>query len=219
MNPGSAADKFIQEQSEQQLVLQQQKMFEQQQQFKQEQSMEVRRIQEAAASARQEQLDLPPNFQHANIKGRPFTPSLDLGCHNVQGINVWANTAPRGWGSAQRSGATPVRNQSNPPSLSVQPATPSVDKEAEFRMQQEEQIRLQQQEQMRMQQEQMRMQQEQMRMQQEEQLRLQQQEEMRRQEEEMRMQQEEQMRRQEEEQMRIQQEQMRRQQEEQQRRQ
>ena len=132
MNPGSAADKFIQEQSEQQLVLQQQKMFEQQQkfeqhqqqvaakeaeqlqqqreaqaafmqqqQFKQEQSMEVRRIQEAAASARQEQLDLPPNFQHANIKGRPFTPSLDLGCHNVQGINVWANTAPRGWGSAQ----------------------------------------------------------------------------------------------------------------------
>ena len=132
MNPGSAADKFIQEQTEQQLVLQQQKMFEQQQkfeqhqqqvaakeaeqlqqqreaqaafmqqqQFKQEQSMEVRRIQEAAASARQEQLDLPPNFQHANIKGRPFTPSLDLGCHNVQGINVWANTAPRGWGSAQ----------------------------------------------------------------------------------------------------------------------
>merc|ERR1719323_1203217 len=199
MNPGSAADKFIQEQSEQQLVLQQQKMFEQQQQFKQEQSMEVRRIQEAAASARQEQLDLPPNFQHANIKGRPFTPSLDLGCHNVQGINVWANTAPRGWGSAQRSGATPVRNQSNPPSLSVQPATPSVDKEAEFRMQQEEEIRLQQQEQMRMQQEQMRMQQE-------EQMRRQQQEEMRRQEEEMRMQQEE-MRRQQEEQMRMQQEQ------------
>ena len=63
--------------------------FQQQQQFKQEQSMEVRRIQEMSKA----QIDYPQDFQHANLKGRSFTPSLDLGCHNVQGINVWANTA------------------------------------------------------------------------------------------------------------------------------
>ena len=130
IQPSAAADKFIQEQTQQQLVFQQQKQFEQQQkqqiqqqeaavkqaelmqqqqeskqafmqqqQFKQEQSMEVRRIQEMS----QQQIDYPQDFKHANLKGRSYTPSLDLGCHNVQGINVWANTAPRGWGSSGQS--------------------------------------------------------------------------------------------------------------------
>ena len=126
--PSAAADKFIQEQTQQQQAFQQQQQFEQQQkqqihnqqaavreaellqqqqeakqafmqqqQLKQEQSMEVRRIQEMA----QQEISFPENFQHTSLKQRSFTPSLDLGCHNVQGINVWANTAPRGWGSAQ----------------------------------------------------------------------------------------------------------------------
>ena len=134
INPGAVADKFIQEQSQQQLATQQQKMFEQQQrqqvqheqmaakeadqlqqqreaqqtfmqqqQFKQEQSMEVRRIQEMA----QQQIDFPQDFQHTSLKARSFTPSLDLGCHNVQGINVWANTAPRGWGNSSKDHMRP----------------------------------------------------------------------------------------------------------------
>lgn len=42
--------------------------------------------------------DLPPNFQHCNLKGRSFTPSLDLSIHNVQGIDVWAPKGPKPYG-------------------------------------------------------------------------------------------------------------------------
>merc|ERR1719438_35559 len=136
--PSAAADKFIQEQT------QQQQAFQQQQQFKQEQSMEVRRIQEMA----QQEISFPENFQHTSLKQRSFTPSLDLGCHNVQGINVWANTAPRGWASAQRSKATPTRS-SNPPSLAVCPATPSADADADM-MARMEQTRLREEEERRL---------------------------------------------------------------------
>jgi len=267
--PSAAADKFIQEQTQQQQAFQQQQQFEQQQkqqihnqqaavreaellqqqqeakqafmqqqQLKQEQSMEVRRIQEMA----QQEISFPENFQHTSLKQRSFTPSLDLGCHNVQGINVWANTAPRGWGSAQRSKATPTRS-SNPPSLAVCPATPSADADADMmarmeqtRLREEEERRLLEQERQVQYEEQMRLQeQEQLRLkqEQEEQYRREQQEEQRRVEEAMlreaeererqeqlRRQQEEEMRRQQEEQMRRQQEEeMRRQQEEEMRRQ
>merc|ERR1712048_910111 len=106
--------------------------------------MEVRRIQEMA----QQQIDFPQDFQHTSLKQRSFTPSLDLGCHNVQGINVWANTAPRGWGSAQRSKATPTRS-SNPPSLAVCPATPSADADADM-MARMEQTRLREEEERRL---------------------------------------------------------------------
>merc|ERR1719471_680919 len=105
--PSAFADHFIKEQTQQQLAFQQEKLAEQQQrqqQIKQEQSMEIRRIQEMA----QQQIDFPQDFQHTSLKARSYTPSLDLGCHNVQGINVWANTAPRGWGSS-RTGGTPTR--------------------------------------------------------------------------------------------------------------
>ena len=128
--PSAFADHFIQEQTQQQLAFQQEKLVEQQQkkqlvqqeaavreaeqlqqqqeakqafmqqqQFKQEQSMEIRKIQEMA----QQQLDFPQDFQHTSLKARSFTPSLDLSCHNVQGINVWANTAPRGWSNTYTS--------------------------------------------------------------------------------------------------------------------
>merc|ERR1719334_2621931 len=196
--PSAFADKFVQEQTQQQQALQQQKFFEQQQkeaeaqqkiaehqqqlfqqqqeskqtfvqqqQFKQEQSIEIRRQQEARMA--QQQIDFPENFQHTSLKARSFTPSLDLGVHNVQGINVWANTAPRGWSTSyQRTKATPPK--ASPPTVSVCPATPSVDNELmQQRMQetkiakQEEQIRIQQQqqEQIKIQEEQIRMQQQQ----------------------------------------------------------
>jgi len=259
--PSTFADKFIQEQTEQQIAFQQQQTFEQQQkdhisqqqtiqresellkqqqeskqafaqqqQFKQEQSLEIRRQQEEQMKMAQQQIDFPQNFQHTDLKNRSFTPSLDLSVHNVQGINVWANTAPRGWSSGyQRTMATPPK--ATPPTVSVCPATPSVDtdmlqrmeqtriqeeeermrletiKKEEFRMQQEEQMQIQ-----RQQEEQMRMQQQQeeqkriQEQQQAEQMRIQQQ-----QEEQMRIQQQqaEQMRiqQQQEEQMRIQQQQ------------
>merc|ERR1711915_768343 len=119
--PSAFADKFMQEQTQQQAAFQQQKLLEQQQkeifaqqqlakqqsellqqqqQTKQEQSLEIRRQQEEQARMAQQQIDFPENFQHTSLKARSFTPSLDLGVHNVQGINVWANTAPRGWSTS-----------------------------------------------------------------------------------------------------------------------
>merc|ERR1712013_399132 len=208
--PSAFADKFMQEQTQQQLAFQQQKQLEQQQreqisqqQISQEQSLEIRRQQEEQARMAQQQMELPPNYKHTDLKARSFTPSLDLGVHNVQGINVWANTAPRGWSTSyQRTKATPPK--SDPPTVSVCPATPSLDTEIiQQRMQEtkiaehEEQMRMQQEQQMQMQ----------MQMQQEEQMRIQmeQQEQIRVQEENMRLQQQqEEMRRQQEEQMRIQ---------------
>ena len=44
--------------------------------------------------------DLPPNFQHCSLKGRPFTPTMDLSCHNKQGIDVWTTKGPRPYGSS-----------------------------------------------------------------------------------------------------------------------
>jgi glucan biosynthesis protein len=47
-------------------------------------------------------VELPANYKPTSLKAGPMVNPLDLGIHNVQGINVWANTAPRGWGSIQR---------------------------------------------------------------------------------------------------------------------
>merc|ERR1719289_105953 len=107
-----------------------QQQFRQQQQARQEQSAQFRHQQQLQQQQLQQQqetmfnekdIELPPNFKHTSLKGRSFTPSLDLGIHNVQGINVWANSAPRGW-KAQKGGAQPA-----PPTLSVCPATPSAE--------------------------------------------------------------------------------------------
>merc|ERR1712123_360468 len=206
--PSAFADKFMQEQTQQQVAFQQQQQFEQQQreqisqqqisqqqsellqqqqeakqtfaqqqQFKQEQSLEIRRQQEEQAKMAQQQMDFPQNFQHTDLKARSFTPSLDLGVHNVQGINVWANTAPRGWSTSyQRTKATPPK--SNPPTVSVCPATPSLDTEIIQQRMQETKI-AEQEEHVRFQQEQIRLQEEQMQIheQQEEQIRIQRQQE------------------------------------------
>merc|ERR1719215_2419782 len=86
-----------------------------------------------------EQQELPPNFKRTDLKQRSFTPSLDLSCHNVQGINVWANTAPRGWGAQKGAKVGGL------PTVSVSPATPSVDQQQIIIQQQrEEQLRFEQ---------------------------------------------------------------------------
>merc|ERR1719225_772295 len=234
INPGAVADKFIQEQTQQQLATQQQKMFEQQQkqqiqqeqvaareadqlqqqreaqqtfiqqqQFKQEQSMEVRRIQEMA----QQQIDFPQDFQHTSLKARSYTPSLDLGCHNVQGINVWDNTAPRGWGSS-RTGGTPTRGAVATPGPGISGAAEGemMARMEETRLREEEERRLMQEERLRMEEEQ-RMEAVRMQQQQEEQMRLKQEreEQMRREQEEM-MRQEEERRRLEQEKLQLEEE-------------
>jgi len=237
INPGAVADKFIQEQSQQQLATQQQKMFEQQQrqqiqheqmaakeadqlqqqreaqqafmqqqQFKQEQSMEVRRIQEMA----QQQIDFPQDFQHTSLKARSYTPSLDLGCHNVQGINVWANTAPRGWGSS-RTGGTPTRGAVATPGPAQAGLSGAAEGEMmarmeETRLREEEERRLMQEERLRMEEEQ-RMEAVRIQQQQEEQMRLKQEreEQMQREQAEM-MRQEEERRRLEQEKIQLEEE-------------
>merc|ERR1719305_2205086 len=113
----SSVDQVRQQQhQQQQQQLQQEKQFAQQQfreqqQQKQQQSLEIRQQQESMLSG--EQMELPPNYVATSLKARSFTPSLDLGIHNVQGINVWANSAPRGWGAQKGS----VR--AGPPTVSV----------------------------------------------------------------------------------------------------
>ena len=75
---------------------QQQQIFQEQQLMKQQQSMQIKQQQQS----RKQSLDLPPSFQHCSLKGRPFTPSMDLGIHNVQGIDVWAPKGPKPYGKA-----------------------------------------------------------------------------------------------------------------------
>merc|ERR1711962_645503 len=150
--PSAFADKFVQKQQqvsqEQQRInianqQQQQQQYQQQQQkqvqFKQQQEQQQRMTQSHVTSHQaeikmQDQIDFPENFQHTSLKARSNTPILDLSCHNVQGINVWANTAPRGWGG-NTPGPTglpkgPAKQQA-PPSFNLQPATPSIEQSLE----------------------------------------------------------------------------------------
>merc|ERR1719491_1934604 len=62
--------------------------------MKQQQGQQI--IQEQ--QIRKQSVELPPNFQGCSLKGRPFTPSLDLSIHNVQGIDVWAPRGPKPYG-------------------------------------------------------------------------------------------------------------------------
>merc|ERR1719357_1146932 len=116
--------------------------FTEQQQLKQEQSLELRRQQQAQEQIRmQQEIEFPDNFKRTSLRATCTTPILDLGCHNVQGINVWANTAPRGWGGStpgpQGLPKAPVKQQ-GPPELAVCPATPIIEQE------QQEMIRIEQ---------------------------------------------------------------------------
>ncbi len=45
-------------------------------------------------------MEYPPDFKPYSLKSRSFTPTFDTSIHNVQGINVWANKAPKPFGQS-----------------------------------------------------------------------------------------------------------------------
>merc|ERR1719491_1873011 len=76
--------------------------------MKQQQGQQI--IQEQ--QIRKQSVELPPNFQGCSLKGRPFTPSLDLSIHNVQGIDVWKPRGPKPYGKVSTvSRTTPLAAQ------------------------------------------------------------------------------------------------------------
>merc|ERR1712223_262357 len=93
---------------------QQQQIFQEQQLMKQQQSSQIKQM-------RKPSVDLPPGFEACSLKGRPFTPSLDLSCHNVQGINVWANKGPKPYGKASSNLRTTPLSAQQP--AQTKPAT------------------------------------------------------------------------------------------------
>jgi len=100
----------LQQRQEQQQLSQQQ--FAAQQQSKQQQTFELRKQQELLMA--ESEFELPNNMRRTDLKSRGCaTPGLDLGCHNSQGINVWANTAPRGWGTLKRESRQATSNESS----------------------------------------------------------------------------------------------------------
>merc|ERR550532_2717522 len=96
---------------------QQQQIFQEQQMMKQQQSVQIK--QQQASRKQSLSADLPPNYQHCSLKGRPFTPSMDLGIHNVQGIDVWTTKGPKPYGKAGAQIRTAT--QKLPPKLEPQP--------------------------------------------------------------------------------------------------
>jgi len=72
----------------------QQETFQQQQLAKQQQGLAMRQ-ERSTMNGDQQSLELPPNFKPCSLKGRPFTPTFDLSCHNTQGIDVWKNKGPK----------------------------------------------------------------------------------------------------------------------------
>merc|ERR1719412_3251215 len=99
---------------QQEFQQQQQQIFQEQQLMKQQQSMQIKQM-------RKPSVDLPPGFEACSLKGRPFTPSLDLSCHNVQGINVWANKGPKPYGKASSNLRTTPLSAQQP--AQTKPAT------------------------------------------------------------------------------------------------
>merc|ERR1711899_504427 len=95
----------------QEIQQKQQQIFQEQQLMKQQQGQQIKQQQQI----RKQSVDLPPNFQHCSLKGRPFTPSMDLSIHNVQGIDVWAPRGPKPFGKASTlSRTTPHAQQLQP---------------------------------------------------------------------------------------------------------
>merc|ERR1719228_107328 len=106
--------------------------------------MEIRCNQELQ-QINQQQLDLPENFKHCSLLNKCFTPTFDTSCHNVQGINVWANTAPRGWASSGKFEQKLIQRV----------ATPSMESNNESHMMQQRMEQQQMMEQQRLEQQQM----------------------------------------------------------------
>merc|ERR1711953_547263 len=104
-----------------------QQEFEKQQFLKQQQGFEMRQQQQnnnvmPGGPANEE--DLPPNFQHCSLKGRPFTPTMDLSCHNKQGIDVWTTKGPRPYGSSGTLPRTAIKKAAKSGELPPQAAKP-----------------------------------------------------------------------------------------------
>merc|ERR1712088_267540 len=103
-----------------------QQEFNQQQLLKQQQGFEMRQQQNntlpAGGSANDE--DLPPNFQRTSLKGRPFTPTMDLSIHNTHGIDVWVTKGPRPFGSSGTLPRTAIKKAAKSGELPPQPAKP-----------------------------------------------------------------------------------------------
>jgi len=104
-----------------------QQEFEKQQFLKQQQGFEMRQQQQSnnvmpGGPANEE--DLPPNFQHCSLKGRPFTPTMDLSCHNKQGIDVWTTKGPRPYGSSGTLPRTAIKKAAKSGELPPQAAKP-----------------------------------------------------------------------------------------------
>ena len=56
-------------------------------------------------------VELPPNFKHCSLKGRPFTPTFDTSCHNTQGIDVWAPKGPKPFGKSSTLPRKPFQSK------------------------------------------------------------------------------------------------------------
>merc|ERR1712038_562606 len=103
-----------------------QQEFEKQQLLKQQQGFEMRQQQQnnAMPGGPANVEDLPPNFQHCSLKGRPFTPTMDLSIHNTQGIDVWVTKGPRPFGSSGTLPRTAIKKAAKSGELPPQPAKP-----------------------------------------------------------------------------------------------
>merc|ERR1719491_443389 len=92
----------------QEIQQKQQQIFQEQQLMKQQQGQQIIQQQQI----RKQSVELPPNFEGCSLKGRPFTPSLDLSIHNVQGIDVWKPRGPKPYGKVSTvSRTTPLAAQ------------------------------------------------------------------------------------------------------------
>merc|ERR1712004_192057 len=133
-HPSQFADEFITQQNtaREQFVQEKEEEFQAQQQVRdeadaqqraeqQEYQQQQQQIFKQQQASRKQSLsaDLPPNYQHCSLKGRPFTPSMDLGIHNVQGIDVWTTKGPKPYGKAGAQIRTAT--QKLPPKLEPQP--------------------------------------------------------------------------------------------------
>jgi len=109
-----------------------QQEFEKQQLLKQQQGFEMRqeRQNNAMPGGPANVEDLPPNFQHCSLKGRPFTPTMDLSIHNTQGIDVWVTKGPRPFGSSGTLPRTAIKKAAKSGELPPQPAKPQQQQQA-----------------------------------------------------------------------------------------
>merc|ERR1719402_1731008 len=110
--------------------------------------MEIRNqqeLQQITNNMNMQHLDLPDNFQKCNLLNKCFTPTFDKSCHNVQGINVWSNTAPRGWASMQSTHHTAGQKTTQLNQLTEPPRVVGILKKEKGMMQKQDELKFEQQ--------------------------------------------------------------------------